>query len=165
MKNFKIFCISVLFLGLMAGPAIAQIGFSIDVLEPGNPPGGTCDIIGGSCDTCLDCAGGALDCINPQQKTFDETWLLSNGETVEVDLWVTDVPEAGGLLTAGALITYDPSLLNVTQIVPNDANNCGPWDASEPFSPSAGTWLLQLLNFACVAPDATVNPPVICIES
>ena len=37
MKKFKILCISALLLGLMAGPAVAQIGYGKDILEPGNP--------------------------------------------------------------------------------------------------------------------------------
>ena len=59
MKKFKILCISVLLLGLMAGPAMAQFSYDLDFLEGGNPGGiGTCNTVGTPCSTNLDCFNG-----------------------------------------------------------------------------------------------------------
>ena len=154
MKRLKIICISVLLLGLMAGPAIAQIGYSKDILEPGNPPAeGICDILLTPCTSDLDCAGGALTCLKDTLKTWDETWDLPSGETMDMDIWNTDVPDTGGLLTSGVYITFDPALLNVTNVIPWDTNNGGLWDPAEPFSPEPGIWTVSLLNFSCVTTD------------
>ena len=157
MKKLSIICTCALLLGLMAGPAIAQISYCKDFLEPGNPGGlGTCDILATPCSTDSQCAGGAFTCLNPSLKTWDETWEMPAGEAVDMDIWLNDVPEA--ILTAGCFITYDPALVNITDVIPYDTANGGPWDAAftssfeiDPANP--GQWFLSLGQFSCVAPD------------
>jgi hypothetical protein len=139
----------------MSGPAVAQIGYSKDFIEAGNPGGlGMCDIIGSGCSTDSQCADGALECLEPSLKTFEDTWTMNPGETVDVDIWLTDVPE--DLLTGGFFISYDPALVNITNVVPYDSDNGGPWDASftNSFEIEPGQWFLVLANFNCVSPDA-----------
>ena len=99
MKNLTIICISALLLCMMSGPAVAQIGYSMDFLEPGNPGGWS-----------------------SSAKTFEESWALSAGERVEVDIWVTDIPEEA-LLTAGFAIEFDPSLVAVTDFMVYDGTD------------------------------------------
>ena len=151
-KKLSFMCTCAVLLGFMAGSAIAQISYCKDILEPGNPPDeGTCDILATPCTSDLDCADGALECLKPTLKTWDETWDMPAGETVEMDIWLNDVPES--MLTAGFYISYDTALIDITSIVPWDTNNGGLWEPAEPFSPGPGIWIVSLLNFSCVAPD------------
>jgi hypothetical protein len=57
------------------------------------------------------------------------------------------------MLTAGCYITYNPLLINITSVVPNDTDNGGPWDPAIPISPEPGVWIVQLISFDCVDPD------------
>ena len=154
MKKLLVLFICEFILALTSVPAQAQISYCKDILEPGNPPDvGTCDIIGVSCTTDLDCSGGALACLKPTLKTWDETWEMNTGETIEVDIWLNNVPES--MLTAGCYITYDPALVSIIDVVPYDSDNGGPWDAlfTTNIEPSQGEWLVSLGNLACVTPD------------
>ena len=121
-------CIFVL--TLTAGSALAAISYCKDILEPGN-------------------SGGW----GSSSKTFEDTWALNPGETVDLDIWINDVSEE--LLTAGCFITYDPALVNITSIVPYDTDNGGPWDAGLTTSKKieAGQWLLVLGDLGCQALD------------
>ena len=65
-KLFLIMCTIMFALSLAAGPAHAQIAYSKDFLEVGNPGGW----------------GTSL-------KTFEESWTLENiGDSVDVDIWL-----------------------------------------------------------------------------
>ena len=137
MKNLKIICISSLLLGIMAGPALAQVGYSLDFLEPGNPGGWS-----------------------SSSKTFEESWTLNAGDTVEVDIWITDVPEES-LLTAGFTIEFDPSLVAVTDFMVYDGTDGpqGPWappstfiEVDDPVQDIYG-WLMVTSNLACAEVD------------
>jgi hypothetical protein len=115
-------------LALSAGPAVSQISYCKDFLEPGNQDGSL--------------------------KTFDEEWTLEQNETVEMNIWINDVPAS--LLTAGFFIEFDPALVNITSVLPNDSNNGGPWDAvdvTQNFEAAPGQWFLALVNFGCVESD------------
>ena len=126
MKKILVLVMCPFIIVLTSAPAMAQISYCKDILEPGNPPGqGTCDILNTPCSSDIDCAGGALECIKPTLKTWDETWEMGIGETIEMDIWVNDVPE--DMLTAGCNILYDPSLITITSVVPNDTSNGGPF--------------------------------------
>ena len=152
MKKLTVLIVYLFILALTSTPAIAQISYCKDILEPGNPPDeGTCDILATPCTSDLDCADGALECLKPTLKTWDETWEMLAGETVDMDIWLNDLPTP--LLTAGFYISYDTALIDITSIVPWDTNNGGLWEPAEPFSPGPGIWIVSLLNFSCVAPD------------
>ena len=130
-KSFSATCACILLLAFTAGPAKAQISYCKDFLEPGNP--------GGWGDNSL--------------KTFEDTWILSEGETVSVDIWINDVPE--DLLTAGCFIKYDPALVALTNVMPYDTSNKGPWDSgmTQSFEVKPGEWFLVVGNLGCVTPD------------
>jgi hypothetical protein len=113
-------------------PALAQISYCKDFLEPGNPGGW---------------GGSSL-------KTFEDTWTMPTDTSVEMDIWLNDLPTS--LLTAGCFIEFDPALINITSVVPNDSNNGGPWDAvdeTQNFKVAPGQWFLALVNFGCVDAD------------
>jgi len=112
-------------------PVAAQISYCKDFLEPGNP--------GGWNESSL--------------KTFEDTWVLNEGDTVEVDIWINDLPE--DLLTAGCFITYDPALVAVTKVMPYDTSNGGPWDSgmTQSFQNKPGEWFLAVGNLGCAIPD------------
>ena len=127
MKKILVFSTCLLMLGLLVGSASAQISYCKDVLEDGNPPNeGTCDVVGGVCTSDLDCFDGAFTCLKPTFKTWDETWTMGAGETIEMDIWLNNAPEA--MLTAGVFITYETALIDIVSVVPNDTNNAGQWD-------------------------------------
>ena len=86
-------------------------------------------------------------------KSFEDVWTLSLGETVDVEIWLSDLTVA--LLTSGFFITYDPTLVNITNVVPNDTNNGGQWEGTtgNSFEVEPGQWLLALVKFGCVDPD------------
>jgi len=113
-------------------PVAAQISYCKDFLEPGNSGGW---------------GGSSL-------KTFEDSWTMPTDTTVEMDIWLNDSP--GSLLTSGCLIEFDPTLINIRGVVPNDINNGGPWeavDAKQNYEVRPGQWFLALVNFGCVEPD------------
>jgi hypothetical protein len=128
-KKVPVICSCLLLLVFTTGIASAQISYCKDFLEPGNEDGSL--------------------------KTFDEEWTLEQNETVEMNIWINDIPESQ-LLTAGFFIEFDPALINITNVVPNDINNGGPWDAvgeKQNFEVAPGQWFLALVNFGCVESD------------
>jgi hypothetical protein len=131
-KKLLVTCTCIVLLISAAVPAAAQISYCKDFLEPGNSGGW---------------GGSSL-------KTFEDTWTMPTGTAVEMDIWLNDVPTS--LLTAGCFIEFDPALLTVASVVPNDVNNGGPWDSTDEtknFEVAPGQWFLALVNFACVEPD------------
>lgn len=135
MKKLSIFYTTALIICLMTGSAIAQISYSKDFLEVGNP-------------------GGWSD----STKTFEESWTLSPGDTVDVDIWVTDVPEPS-LLSAGFFIFNDSPLVNITSVTAYDDENDGPWEVPssvvEVYEPEQGIfgWFVVVSSLACVEAD------------
>jgi len=104
-------------------------GYSLDFLEAGNLGGWS----------------GSL-------KTFDNTWTLSPGSTVEVDIWLRDLPES---IAAGCFIEYDPALVDIINVVPYETPIGGPWDpgATTSLEVTPGEWLLTVAQFSCVTSD------------
>jgi hypothetical protein len=108
-------------------------------------------------------------------KTFDGEWIVGVGDTVEVDVWISGMPEP--LLTAGFWVFYDSSLLKVENVAAFDNIDLpGPWDylmtrkAANPKGPGhffacgnlSGTSpdgcndvLIARLTFGCVVPGDT----------
>ena len=101
MKKEIVLVVCTLMLAFTTSTSIAQISYCKDI-SPELSPDGTCDILGTPCTSDDDCAGGALECIFPTTKTWDETWEMPAGETVDMDIWLNDVPET--MLTAGFYI-------------------------------------------------------------
>jgi hypothetical protein len=131
MRRLAVVC--TLWLTLLAPPCFA-IQYCKDILETGNPGGWT----------------GSL-------KTFDDEWTIGTSETVDVDIWINDAPEA--LLTGGFWISFDPALVSVVSVeVYNNSVLPGPWDPGFttiiPDSDGPGTYLVACGNFDCVTPDA-----------
>jgi hypothetical protein len=164
MKKFKIVFFTVLLMGFFAGPAMAQLSYDLDFLEMGNPGGiGTCNTVGTPCSTDLDCFGGAFACENAGQKTYDTTWTLDQGQTVEMDIWLSGLPAGEDLLTSGCFITYDPSQVSISSVMVYDTAATptpGLWDAgsTSSFLVEPGQWFIALAQFGCVDPyaDGTV---------
>jgi hypothetical protein len=111
-------------------PFVSPYSYSKDFLEQGNP-------------------GGWIGSL----KTFDDEWALSPSGTVDMDIWLNDLPEP--MLTAGCYITFDPDLITITNLVPNDTHNGGQWDggATSLLEIEPGIWFLALADFGCVEPD------------
>ena len=133
MKKFRVICICAVLVGFMAGQAVAQISYCKDFLEPGNPGGWSASA-----------------------KTFDDEWVLGEGETtVDMDIWINDVPEPQ-LLTGGCILVYDPAFVQITSLIPYDNANGGPWDSGLTTNLEAqpGVWVLAMGNLACVSADA-----------
>jgi len=55
---------------------------------------------------------------NTSSKTFDDVWTSNQGETIDMDIWLKDLP--GPLSTGGYFITYDPALVNIINVMPYD---------------------------------------------
>ena len=47
-------------------------------------------------------------------KTWDDEWTMSPGDSIEMEIWLNDLPSS--LLAAGCFITYDPALVNITNV-------------------------------------------------
>jgi len=109
---------------------VSPLAYCKDFLEQGNPGGW-----------------------NGSLKTFDDEWALSPSGTVDMDIWLNDVPEP--MLTSGCYITYDPELITITNFVPNDTTIGGQWDGgfTTLIEVESGIWFLALANFGCVEPD------------
>jgi len=109
------------------------MGYSIDILEPGNP-------------------GGWFHSL----KTFDDNWSMTPGEEVDIDIWLNDLPLP--IITAGLWIVYG-SAISIQNVQVYDSSDLpGPWDPGftgkvpEPGGP--GTYMVSVGNFATVAPDS-----------
>ena len=103
MKKLLIIYVLIIALGLMSVPAFG-IQYCKDFLEPGN-------------------AGGWTDGL----RTWDEVWTMIVSETIEVDIWLNDVPE---LLQFGGVFinVLDLSKATIVNVEPFDGIVLlGPW--------------------------------------
>ncbi len=132
MKKLAIIFICVLSVCMVPGSASA-ISYGKDFLETGNP-GGTSGL-----------------------KTFDIEWSMRQFETVDVDIWLIDVPER--MLTAGFYFVFDPAKVSVAAFQVYDGVNgpAGPWDPGAslfgPVEGDPGAYFVALANLGCVTPD------------
>ena len=147
----RVICTCILIVCLLASP-VFSFHFSTDFLEAGNRGG----------------HGGS--------KTFDREWVVSVGDTVEVDIWVSDMSEP--LLTTGFRLLFDSSVLAVDHAAAfDDMDLPGSWDhlmtrkAPNPRGPGylfacgnlSGTSqdgsndvLIARLTFRCASPGETL---------
>ena len=128
MKRVLIVCL--VGLTLMVSPCFA-IQYCKDFLESGNPGGWSTSL-----------------------KTFDDEWTMSPGETVDLDIWINDLPEA--LSQAGFYITYDPSKVSIVSVDGYGSDLPGPFQIviKEPDWGGPGTYLFLCVGFSPVYPDA-----------
>jgi hypothetical protein len=151
MKAVRVVCAGVLIVFLMTSP-VFPFHFSADFLEEGNR--------GGHSGT----------------KTFDRRWVVGVGDTVEVDIWISNMSEP--LLTTGFRVLYDSSVLAVEHAAAfDDMDLPGSWDylmtrkGPNPRGPGylfacgnlSGTpqdgcddVLIARLTFRCVAPGESL---------
>ena len=129
-KKLLVVCTCIVVLALTAYPAVAQISYCKDFLEPGNQDGSL--------------------------KTFDEEWTLAQNETVEMNIWINDVPESQ-LLTAGFFITYDPAMVTVVSVEAYETPE-GPWDGGltnlVPDAGGPGNYFVAVGNLSCTNTDS-----------
>lgn len=101
-KVISVISACVLVVCLLASP-VFSFHFSTDFLEEGNRGG------------------------HAGSKTFDRGWVMSVGDTVEVDVWVSGMSEP--LLTTGFRVLFDSSVLAVEHAAAfDDMDLPGPWD-------------------------------------
>jgi len=95
-------------------------------------------------------------------KTFDEAWTVSPGRTVNVDIWINDLPEE--LITAGFQMEYDASLVSVSGCDVYDGSLPGSWDGDMTTvveNPSGTSKYVVIVgNLGCVQPDAGGDIPI-----
>ena len=133
-KRFLVICLCLLFTGLMGNSTVSHgaLSYRVDVLEQGNP-------------------GGWEESL----KTFDNEVTVTPPETVEIDVWLHDVPEP--LITAGFWVESDTSQM---RIISADIYS-EPWDAGmsqtvkDPKDP--GTFMVRVGNLSTVLPDSEDN--------
>ena len=83
-------------------------------------------------------------------KAWEDEWMMAEGDSVQLDINLSDVPEP--LITAGILIEYDPSQLNIVS-----ADIKGGWDqgmsniVKDPNGP--GSYMITTGNLSLVNPD------------
>jgi hypothetical protein len=133
MKRLFMMGVLAVFFCLMSWSVFA-IGYGTDFLEPGNPGG-----------------IGSL-------KTFDDSWAMRTTETIQMDIWLNDLPES--LISAGCLINFDPAVVSIVSFEAYDNNNLpGPWDGAATnlvIVPELGTIML-LLQLSCANPDSDAD--------
>ena len=135
MKKMAVVFICVLTVGLAVRSASA-VSYGKDFLETGNP-GGPSGL-----------------------KTFDVQWSMPQFQTVDMDVWLCDVPLPEEILTAGFYCLFDPAKVSVVDIQVYDGVHgpAGPWDPTavqfgevvgEP-----GSLFTVMANLSCVTPDS-----------
>jgi len=133
MRNVTFIAVLALLAGLMGSPVFG-VEYGTDFLEPGNPGG----------------VSGSL-------KTFDDEWTLGTGDTVDVDIWISDLPE--DMITAGFVVEYDESRVSIANTAVYDGSLPGPWDGDmttivdDPAKP--GILAVIVGNLSCIDPDAS----------
>ena len=102
-------------------------------------------------------------------KTFDEVWTVSSGDTFfYVDIWINNLPEE--LITAGFMITYDPSQMEILGTDVYDGTVLsGPWDSdmtNKLPNPSGqpGTYMVIVGNLGAISPDSGGDIPIARIK-
>lgn len=142
MKKIALYCVFALFMCCMVSAAFG-VEYGADFLERDNP-------------------GGWSESL----KTFDEGWTVSPGRTVNVDIWIKDLPEE--LITAGFQMEYDASLVSVSGCDVYDGSLPGPWDVDMTTivaNPSGtSTYVVIVGNLGCVQPDAGGDIPIARIK-
>jgi len=134
MKRIYFTFIFVCSIFTMEMPAYS-VTYRMDVLEEENPGGWTNSL-----------------------KTFDKEYLMAPGQTIDIDIWVNDVP---GAATAGGLwIDFTESKDTITYISAGRYNGeefPGPWQqggviVNEP--EGVGTFLIAVLQLGNAQPDS-----------
>ena len=135
MKKLATLCACMVLLVPMAGLSFATT-YGTDVLESGNPGGWTASL-----------------------KTFDDVYKTEPGQTVEVDIWITDVPV--GANAGGLYLDFKGSTDKLTYISCQPYNNSagglpGPWqDGGVVVVPEPGVLVVQVLQLGGdIPPDA-----------
>jgi hypothetical protein len=134
-KRFYVIWLCLLFTGLLvnSNSVHGALTYRLDVLEQGNP-------------------GGWEESL----KTFDDEWTIAQSETIDVDIWLHDVPRE--LLTAGFWIEFNPEQISIASIEVYDGSTfSGPWDPGFtniiPDADGPGTFFVACGQFSCVDPD------------
>lgn len=147
----RVICTCIMIVCLLPTP-VFSFHFSADFLEEGNRGG------------------------HSGLKTFDREWVVGVGDNLEVDIWVSSMPEP--LLTSGFWALFDSSVLAVEHVAAfDDMDLPGPWDhlmtrkAPNPRGPGyffacgnlSGTpqdggndVLIARVTFRCVSPGETL---------
>jgi len=137
----KKLAIFILGLTLISSPSFAaeyDFMFHADFLESANPGGWTYSY-----------------------KTFEEEYTVNVGNTVEVDIWVHDVPLYEGIIFAGLYIEYNSSEIAVISVDVYDGVHGppGPWNSgstaivTDPYYPDAyGVYTAAF--YPCALPDS-----------
>ena len=142
MKKFALLCVFTLFMCCAVSAAFG-VEYGADFLETGNP-------------------GGWSESL----KTFDDVWTVSPGRTVNMDIWINDLPEE--LITAGFQMEYDASLVSVSGCDVYDGSLPGPWDGDMTTivkNPSGTSKYVVIVgNLGCVQPDTGGDIPIARIK-
>ena len=101
-KRFLVICLCLLFTCLMGNSTVSHgaLSYRVDVLEQGN--------LGG---------------LDESLKTFDDEVTVTPSETVEIDVWLHDVPQE--LLTAGFWVEFNPEQVQIISVDVYDGSTLG----------------------------------------
>ena len=134
-KRFLVICLCLLFTCLMGNSTVSHgaLSYRVDVLEQGN--------LGG---------------LDESLKTFDDEVTVTPSETVEIDVWLHDVPQE--LLTAGFWVEFNPEQVQITSVdVYDGSTSPGPWDPGFtniiPDADGPGTFFVTCGHFSCAVPE------------
>jgi len=134
MKKLKIVFPLILAVGLISSPVFGLVHYCKDVLEPGNPGGWSASL-----------------------KTWDESVVLMESDTVVIDIWANSFPNNGeGLIGGGVEIAHSLSV-GITDVQVYDGVNGppGPWDPSmTSITQGVGKLLVTIGNLDLAVPDA-----------
>jgi parallel beta-helix repeat protein len=135
MKKLAVIFMCALTVSLVTRSVFA-ISYGTDFLETGNP-GGPSGL-----------------------KTFGTAWTMRQFQTVDMDIWLLDVPSPEKILTAGFYCLFDPAKVSVESLQVYDGVNgpAGPWDPSASLfgavEGETGAYFAVLANLACITPDS-----------
>ena len=82
-------------------------------------------------------------------KTWEDEWMMAEGDSVQIDINLSDVPEP--LITGGLMIEYDPTQMSIVSANINE----GSWDQgmSNIIYRDGGTIIITAGNLSTVSPD------------